>query len=204
MPLEAAFQDLVVQCRILYDILLGLRLTVVEDKPLTGDVVLVDTFGDAADELLGWLAEALQDATEGQQATGYPVEVDRARRALTHCQERCNRLRHRYAADLVSYERIAELLSVGRERQGEWLAWAHSVKAALDQCQQPLYDVDDALFLCWQEIAERVRGPCVSGPPLGITRENTVPVRGCAAPGETLPQADDSERPRAHEECLRN
>ena len=93
---------------------------------------------------------------------------------------------------------------MGRERQGEWLAWAHSVKAALDQCQQPLYDVDDALFLCWQEIAERVRGPCVSGPPLGITRENTVPVRGCAAPGETLPPADDSARPRAHEECLRN
>jgi len=88
MPLEAAFQDLVVQCRILYDILLGLRLTVVEDKPLTGDVVLVDTFGDAADELLGWLAEALQDATEGQQATGYPDAAIEHLDAGHSCQRR--------------------------------------------------------------------------------------------------------------------
>ena len=41
MTLAAVFQDLVEQCRTLHDALLGLRLTVVEDKPLTGAVVLV-------------------------------------------------------------------------------------------------------------------------------------------------------------------
>jgi hypothetical protein len=66
MTLEAAFQDLGVQCHILYDVLLGLRLTVVGDKPRTGDVVLVDEFGDATDGLLGWLEEALQAVTDGQ------------------------------------------------------------------------------------------------------------------------------------------
>jgi hypothetical protein len=156
MTLEAAFQNLGVQCRTLCDALLELRLTVVEDKPLAGDVVLVDEFGDATDELLGWLEEALKAATEGQQAVGYPVEVDRARRALTICHERFNRLRHRFSSDLVSYERIAELMSVGHERSGEWLGWANSVKEALDHCQTPLFDVDQSLFRCWQEIAERV------------------------------------------------
>jgi hypothetical protein len=62
----------------------------------------------------------------------------------------------------VSYERIAELLSVGYERQGEWLTWANSVKEGLDGCRQPLFDINHALFLCWQEIAERVGTLAVS------------------------------------------
>jgi hypothetical protein len=124
--------------------------------------VLVDTFGDATDEVLGWLEESLKAAKEGRQAVGYPVAIDRARRALTVCHERYTLLQHRFASDLMSYERIAELMRVGQERQGEWLAWAHSVKEALDQCQQLLYDLDQALFLCWQEIAERLEITSVS------------------------------------------
>ena len=162
MTLEAAFQELGVQCHILHDVLRGLRLTVVEDKPPTGDVVLVDEFGDATDELLGWLEEALQAVTDGQRAVDYPVEVERARRALTICNERLHRIQHQFSSDLVSYERIAELLSVGYERQGEWLTWANSVKDGLDECRQPLFGINHALFLCWQEIAERVGTLAVS------------------------------------------
>ena len=58
MSLETAFRDLSVHLQQLRDALLGLRL-VTEDKPLEGDVVLVDIFGDAAADLLGWLEEAL-------------------------------------------------------------------------------------------------------------------------------------------------
>jgi hypothetical protein len=166
----------------------------------------VEAFGDATDELQGWLKEAYQAAAEGQQAAGYPVAVDRARRALTICHERYTRLRHRFASDLMSYERIAELMSVGHERQGEWLAWAHSVKEALDQCQQPLYDVDHALFLCWQEIAERVGGPCVSEQAPGMTQPKIVPEGGCAASSEALPtpMTASARGQRASEECSRN
>ena len=156
MTLEAAFHNFDVQCRTLYDALVGLRLTIVEDKPLIGDVVLVDACGDAVDELLGWLEEALKAVAEGQQAVASRVEVDRAIRALTTCQERCNHLRYRFLSNLGSYERMAELMSVGCERQGEWLAWAYSVKEGLDRCRQSLYDVDHALFLCWQEIGALV------------------------------------------------
>jgi hypothetical protein len=193
MTLEAVFQDLVVHCRTIYDALLGLRLTVVEDKPLAGDVVLVDAFGDAADELLGCLEEALTAATEGQQAVAYPAEVDRARRALTRCQECFNRLRRRFASDLMSYERIAELMSLGQERQGEWLAWAYSVKEALEQCQQLLNDIDHALFMCWQEIAERV----------GMASIAAQIHSRATTRGDMDPQAE-SERQQAREECSSN
>jgi len=156
MALETAFQDLQGQFQKLRDVLFGLHMTVIEDRPLQDDVALVDKFGDAAADLLGWLQEALTAATEGQQAVGHPTDVNQARRALTICQERFNRVTHRFSTDLMSYERIAELVSLGSERQGEWPTWTSSVKEGLDRCQQPFYDVNQALFLCWQEIAERV------------------------------------------------
>lgn len=156
MALEAAFNDLGTQLQSLHEGLVGLRTTVMEDKPLRGDAVLVDLFGDAADDLIGWLEEALVAVNEVRQTVAYPVDINHTRRALATCQERFNRIAHLFSSDLVCYERIAELTRFGRTRGGEWRSWADSVKAALDACQQPLYDVNQALFLCWQEIAERV------------------------------------------------
>jgi hypothetical protein len=175
MALEAAFKELCTNLHKLHEGLIGLRTTVVEDKPLCGDIVLVDVFGDASDDLLGWLEEALADAREGQQATTHPVDLDRARRALTTCQERFNRISQRFSSDLVCYERIAELTRFGRKRGGEWRAWAASVKQALDRCQQPLYALSQTLFRCWQEIAERVGMTSVSVQATNIGQQNTVP-----------------------------
>jgi hypothetical protein len=86
MTLEAAFEDLCMLLEKLHEGFIGLRTTVVEDRPLDGDSVLVDVFGDAAEELLGWLDEALVAAGEGRQAATYPIDLERARRALTTCQ----------------------------------------------------------------------------------------------------------------------
>ena len=118
MTLEAAFEDLVTHLQQLHEGLLGLRTTVVEDKPLKGDSVFVDVFGDATEELPGWLEEALVAAGEGRQAASYPTNLERARRALTTCQERCIRMAHHFSSDLVAYERIAELTRFGRQRKG--------------------------------------------------------------------------------------
>ena len=169
MPLDAAFHELYAQLHTVREALTGLRTTAVEDKPLRGDVVLVDTFGDAADDLLGWLEEALLAAREAEEAVARPTDLDQARRALTVCQERFNRIAHRFSTDLFLYERIAELVRLGRARGGEWQAWAKSVKAALDWCRQPLFDADQALFLCWQEIVDRVGVPAFSVQTTGIT-----------------------------------
>ena len=175
MALEAAFGDLAVQFQILRDALLALRTTVIEDRPLRDDVALVDSFGDAVEDILGWLEEALIASREGQQAVGHPLDLDRARRALTTCQERFNWISQRFFSDLVSYQRIEELTGLGRERRGEWLAWGSSVREGLDRCQQPLYDVNQALFRCWQEIAERVGMTSVSVQATNIGQQITVP-----------------------------
>ncbi len=175
MALEIVFHDASLSLQALREALTGLRTTVVEDKPLQGDVVLVDLFGDAADDLLGLLDEALAAAIEGQQAVIHPADLERARRALTTCQKRFNQIAHRFSSDLLRYERIAELKRFGRRRGGEWRAWASSVKAALDWCQQPLFDVNQALFNCWQELAERAGMHVVTVQATNIGQQLTSP-----------------------------
>lgn len=156
MTLEAAFQDLRLHCHHLHEAVLGLRLAIVEDKPLAGDVVLVDELSDAADDVLGWLEEARGAVTAGQQAAGAAYTIERARQALITCHAQVNRAQHRFVTDLAAYERVAALLHLGNERGGEWLAWAHSVHEALERCQQPVHDVQQTLLLCWQEMVERM------------------------------------------------
>lgn len=155
MSLEMAFHELSGQIRKLRDTFLGVRLTVVEDKPLRDEVVLVDTFGNAVEDLVGWVEEALAAAAQGEQFAGNPMDAYRARRALTTCHERFNRLALQFSTELICYERILELKRFGRKRGGEWLRWTNTVKQALDQCRPPLHEVNQALFLCWQELAER-------------------------------------------------
>jgi hypothetical protein len=154
MALDTAFQGLCLQSQKLSDATLGLRVTIM-DKPLQGDVLLVDSFSDAADDMLGLIEELSIVATDGQQATGHPVDMDRVRRALVTCQERYNELNERFTTQ-TSYDSIAELRHFGRQRGGEWHAWAGSVKESLDRCREPLSAVNQALFECWKEFAERV------------------------------------------------
>jgi len=156
MALERAFHELSVELRKLRDTFLGVRLTVIEDKPLRDEVALVDRFGDAIEDALGWVEEALAAAAEGEQAVASAPEMYRARRALTTCQESFNRLVQQFSSELVSCERLNELAGFGRRRGGEWRRWTNAVKEALEQCRQPLQDINQALFLCWQELAERL------------------------------------------------
>jgi hypothetical protein len=155
MAIEAAFRDLTIGLLALRESLVDLRTTVVEDKPLQGDVVLVEVFGDAADDMIGWMDEALIAADEAQQAVTAHVDINRARRALAICHERQQRVARQFSFDLVGYDRIAELTRFGYTRGGEWRGWAQSVRTALEACREPIYEVSQALFRCWQEIAER-------------------------------------------------
>jgi hypothetical protein len=184
MALERVFQDLCTSLRRLRDALLGLRLTAREDKPLRGDTVLSDHYGDAADDFLGWQEEALRAATEGCQCAGHPLDLNRARRALSACHESCQRLAQGFATELVCYQRIADLRLLGRTRRGEWQAWATSVEEALDRCQQPLTEVNQTLFRCWQELAERAGECSVSVQTTSIGQQVTGPTQTGPAPQE--------------------
>jgi hypothetical protein len=156
MALEPAFGQLTTQLRAIREALIDLRLAAVEAKPPRGDLVLVDLYGDGADDLIGCLEDALQAAERGLRAVQPPVDLDAARRALTLCHEDVIRLSRRFTGDLCQYERVADLSGIGRRRGPSWGLWALNVKTGLERCQQPLFDVNDALLGCWREIGEHV------------------------------------------------
>ncbi len=156
MALELALRDLTNQLQTLREALESLRTTTVEDKPLNDDVVLVELVGAATDDLLGWLEGSQLAAQQAQQRLAYPPDLQRLWQSVLLCQARFQQVRQRLICDLICYDRMAQLARFGHQRGGEWQAWAKSVRAALGDCQPPLFAADQALFVCWQEIGERV------------------------------------------------
>lgn len=160
MGQEAAFNLLETRLRALLETLTGLHTTVVEDQPLRqlaaaqDTPALVDIFGNSAEDLIGWTMEALATIQESR-AAARGGDFDALRRGLAACHERTTNIAQRLVIDLLPYERIADLARLGRTRGGEWRSWASSVKQALDGCRQPLFDLQQAQFECWQEVAER-------------------------------------------------
>jgi hypothetical protein len=161
VALESTFRELFSELKKLRDTLVALRLTVGEDKPRRGEAALVDHLEDTILDLMGLLDEALKAARAAQKGVDHPLNLDGARRALTICQERFHRIGHEFSANVVSYEKLKDLASLG-VRGGEWPLWANSVKQGIEQCRQPLDRAGEALAACWQEIAERVGMTSVS------------------------------------------
>jgi hypothetical protein len=155
MALEKVFREFAVRLLRLRDRVQELRLTVVEDRPPKRDAVVVDDFEYAVEDILGWLAEAIDGSGKAAKAAGHPVNIDAARRSLTSCQEKVRQIEKCFAAKLASYEKVSDLTKFGAERRGEWPSWVSSVRQGIEQCRQPLEDAGGGLAECWQEIAER-------------------------------------------------
>jgi hypothetical protein len=180
VSLRTEFQGLCAQLESLGETLSRLRMAV-DDHPQTGATPrLLESIGDSVEDAHGWLEEALAlasaaaDGDERERASG-GFDVNRARQALVFCQEQFNRIMSRFTFDLVSYDRVAQLVRLGQERRGEWQTWAVLVKQELEGCQQHLYDTTQALFRCWLEIAERVGMTSVSVHTTTIGQQVTVP-----------------------------
>jgi hypothetical protein len=94
--------------------------------------------------------------------------MDRARRALTTCQERFHRFAAEFSHDLASHERMADLASVAQERGRDWANWVKVVRQGLEQSQALVEDGRDALFLCWQELTERLSTAALPVRTIGI------------------------------------
>jgi hypothetical protein len=154
MALEATFRELSVSFHRLHDALNALQLTL-EDKPPHDEAALADDLADKSLEMLGVLHEARRGAINARRALN-PPDMDRARRALTLCQERFHRIEQQFLANLVSYEKLKELARLGTERGREWRLWAVSTKQGIEQCRQPVEQSSKALAACWQELAERL------------------------------------------------
>ena len=175
MALEKVFQELRIRIQKLRQALEFLSTTVEEDKPRRGDVVVAATLADALLAVRGTLEESRAAADDALQAVGHPIYNDRARRALTTCQELFHRFANQFSADLVSYERIDDLTSIGRERGQHWLGWATVVKESLEQCRALAEEVREGLFLCWQELAERIGMTSISVQNTAIGQQISAP-----------------------------
>jgi hypothetical protein len=159
MALDTTFGDLSVRLERLRDGLVGLRLAVVEDKPLQGAGALLDRLGEAVLDLEEWLGESLDAAAGGRRAVQYPRDLEASRDALATCQERFQRFERQLSAEVTSFARITDLASLAHGRGREWTSWVASVCGSIDQCQGATHDVSEALFQCWKEIAERAGAP---------------------------------------------
>jgi hypothetical protein len=154
MALEATFRGLSICLHQLHDALNDLQVTL-GDKPLDDESAMADGLEAAVLDITGTLFEARKAAVKARKAVGHPPDLDQARRSLTLCQERFHRFERQFAADLVSYEKLKELVRLGRERKA-WLPWANTVKFGIDQCRPPLERTSQAIAACWQELAERL------------------------------------------------
>jgi hypothetical protein len=193
MTLEAAFRKLHEKLDCLERSLENVLWAVIQGQPEADQGhTLVDHYDAATTDFLGLVKEARAAAEEGQKATRGPLDLTGARQALTTCQDRFNQLSNRLYPDVVSFDRIAALHNLAHERRGEWARWVEGVKDALSQYPQPLFDMGQALFTCWQELSERVSPPFAmrqttsTGVPTSITREQA----GCDASADRGTSAD--------------
>jgi hypothetical protein len=154
MALEATFRNLSASLDRLNDALNTLHV-ILGDKPLEQELALIDGLENALLDTLGELHGARKAALTARKNVGIQPNLDRARRALATCQTRFHRLEQQFSLNLISYEKLRELVRL-REKNKEWRSWADSTRQAIEQCRPLLERNSKALADCWQELAERL------------------------------------------------
>jgi hypothetical protein len=154
MALEATFRNLSVSLDMLNEALNTLHV-MLGDKPPDQELALVDGLENALLDMMGELHEARKSALGARRNVGPQPDLDHARRALTHCQQRFHRVEQQFSIGLLSYEKMKELVWLG-EKGKEWRSWADSTRVGIEQCRQPMEQTSKALASCWQELAERL------------------------------------------------
>ena len=153
MALEKTFRELSLSFHKLEDALNALHATS-GDTP--NDVsVLADRLEETLLDLKGTLYGARRAAVQARKAVNAPTDLDRARRALTRCQERFHRVEQVFASELSSYERLTDFARLGNERRA-WQPWVEIVKVGIEQCREPMEQASRAIAACWGELAERL------------------------------------------------
>jgi hypothetical protein len=156
MAIEVVFQQLASGFDAAREMLQNLGLTVIEDRPPHGEVLLVERLGNLVDDLRGWTEESCAAIATARQAVTHPPDLQRAREALGTAHERFLLLKYRFFDEAVTHRTIDALLRFGHQRGREWLGWVKSVVLALEACRGPLRELDEALLQTWKELGERL------------------------------------------------
>ena len=149
MSAEAAIAELYARIQQLQVMLRQVRTTVIEDRPTPREHVVVDRFADAADTLCGWLAEAMDAALAAEQTVDRPD----AMRALESCHIAISKALETFFGDMAGHEQIAALLKMGHEHGPPWRMWARTVVRAIDDCHQPMLQLNKDVFHCCLAVA---------------------------------------------------
>lgn len=161
-----------------------LRLTAVEDRPVDPDIALVDRIEDVVTDL-----QSAVEGAAGVAASAVPrtasngIDTDAVSAALVRCQAYLDKARRSLWRDLLSYDSVLSLRTVGREHGGEWSAWTSAVEDALSRCEPALDAAGAALDATWRDLAERASLGSVS------VRNTTIGQRITVAPDGSAPAA---------------
>jgi hypothetical protein len=178
VALKSCFLDLVNRLeRLLATLEELLRWAVTEGKPEAEDHVLVTRLDDATSDLIGLLEEAKAAAKLGLEAVTSQIDWTGARQALITCQQQVNSASRHFFSDMVSFDAMKALDSLAAERKKHWPQWVTGVRDALDRCSQPINDVSDSLFECWQELTDRTGSISVSVQAISTGQQINVPHR---------------------------
>ncbi|HUN43791.1 MAG TPA: hypothetical protein VMU81_26150 [Acetobacteraceae bacterium] len=152
MAIEDTFERLVGTFAAAEEAFHGLRLTVIEDRPPQGEVLLVERLGNLVEDMRGWLAEGQAAAADARQAVEHPPNTHRARQSLARANDRLMRLEKQFFNHALSHRMLDGLERFGRQRGGEWFGWSGGVVTALQSCCDPLRSMDEAMLCSWQEL----------------------------------------------------
>jgi hypothetical protein len=162
MSLEASFERLRAELGRLQETVLALQVTVVEDQPARGEVVLVDWLDNTATDLLGMLEEATDAVSKVPEDAQQDTPLKRTRGRLRRIHELVNQFDVKFTAELAAYDSLARLLAMGKERGRAWQHWVNVVKTAIERCLTPLRAVNAAILECWHELSETLARHSVS------------------------------------------
>lgn len=154
MTVMTSLTSLVVHLKKVREEFAGLRTMVVEDKPIKDDVALTGIMGDALDDLVGWMDEALTALSEMVDRLVYPLNPGLIQQILVQAISLFDQVLRRFFSELAAFKPQIELLRLGKQHGYEWLTWARAVRKRLELCYQPIFDANLAFSACWQELNE--------------------------------------------------
>lgn len=175
MALQSAFNDLVGRFQRLVEVMSDLRVTTVEDHPRGDKPLFVDWLADTVVQIEGLAEEGHAAAKNAVIAAGYPLDMEKLREHQVAAQRALNELSRTFTSEILVRPGLGDIARMGRERSIDWEFWTEAVIQGVGQCEQPLYQVSEALFRCWQEMVERIGMNSISVQTKAVGQEITVP-----------------------------
>jgi hypothetical protein len=163
MAMESTFRELYRQLKSSREALDALRC-LLPDDPLNTEVALVQHLRESVDGVSGWLDDCLEQSQAARAALEQASDTNASRKALTRCQASFDEAERVSSEELLSYEKLREVVRLGGRRKGVWLIWSQNIKRDLESCCYELKLTRRALTACWQELAEHAGMASVSFP----------------------------------------